>query len=255
MPSFFNVFLLTRSFKCSIIFFVFITLFFSPSTASPNINSKVLPLIQKKNALSQSLDSLDLIKQSKKREGLSFSEIELKQKQILDSLQIIRKIIQADMEIPPRLSDHKNGFPFLRFLCLSDLVKIIIAVSLLFTGILLLFRMVKNALFRVPKKNLISNKPADLGNLPSKPAKKLLPGELLDSIDNIKAPEAKKDHINFEYNEKKTDHHDDKDDDELEASIINAAAEGMSIQEISRHFHLSSDHITLILKLAESRKK
>ncbi len=254
MPNVFVKILLTRAFKFSIVIFLLVTSFFTPSHAAPDQNGTVIPLFQKKNALSQSLDSLDLLKQNKKREGRPLSEIELKQKQLIDSLQLIRKIIQADIAATSKPSDNKYEFPLFRFLNLSDMAIIIVAITILFTGILLLLGTIRNALFRAPEK-ISSNKPANLGNLPLNLSKSLLSGESSDPFDTTKSQEMIKDQTHFKYNENKTDHPDDKNDGELETKIIKAASEGMSIQEMSRLFHLSSDHITLILRLAESGKK
>jgi hypothetical protein len=254
MPNVFVKFILTRALKFCIVIILLVTSFLTPSHAAPDQNSTVIPLFQKKNALSQSLDSLDLLKQNKKREGRPLSEIELKQQQLIDSLQLIRKIIQADIAATSKPSNNKHGFPLFRFLNLSDLTIIIVAITILFTGILLLLGTIKNAFFRAPEK-ISSNKSENLGNLSLNPSKSLLSGESLDFFDTTKSQETIKDQTHFECNENNTDHPDNKNDDELETKIIKAASEGMSIQEMSRLFHLSSDHITLILKLAESGKK
>jgi len=256
MPDAFISFALNRVLKLSIIAVLLFSIVPIPSLAltTSDHNSTVLPLIQKKNAHSQSLDSLDLLKQRKKREGSSFSEIELKQKQILDSLQLIRKIIQTDVTALSQLSNNKNQFPLFSHPNLSDWVISVVAVTLLFTGILLLFRTVKNVLFR-SSKNFISNKPANLDTSLSNHPDNLLSGEFLDLSDIAKSQEKNEEQIHFDAKEKDPDHLDKKNDKDLEVNILKAASEGMSVQELSRHFHLSSDHITLVLKLAESRKK
>lgn len=254
MPNAFISFALNRVLKLSILTVVLISSSPMTSLAASDHNNTVVPLFQKKNTLSQSIDSLDLLKQSKKREGHSFSEIELKQKQIMDSLQLIRKIIQADVAAASRHSDNKNGFSLFRLLNLSDLMIYIIAVVLLFTGILLLFRAVKNVLFR-SSKNFISNKPVNLYTPPLNHPDNLLSGEFLNHSEITKSQEMDEEQIHFESDEKEPDQFDNKNDEDLETNIIKAASEGMSVQELSKHFHLSSDHITLILKLAESRKK
>lgn len=249
MPNVFINFALTWVLKLSIIAVTIIISAPLPSPAASDHNSTVNLLFQKKIDLSQSLDSLNLLKQSKKREGRSFSEIELKQKQILDSLHLIRKMIQTDIATTSRFSDNKNGSSFLSFFRLSDWVIFIIAVALLFTGILLLFRTVTNALFS-SSKSISSNKSA----LPLNPENHLLSEEFSEPNIITKSQETNGDQIHFEPVEKNPDQPDDRNDKDLETNIIKAASEGMSIQEISRLFHLSSDHITLILKLAESRK-
>lgn len=254
MPKAFISFALNRVLKLSILTVVLISSANVPSLAASGHNNTVTPLFQKKNALSQSLDSLDLLKQSKKREGHSFSEIELKQNQIMDSLQLIRKIIQADVAAASRHSDNKNWVSLLRLLNLSDWMIYIIAVVLLFTGILLLFRTVNNVLFR-SSKSFISSKPANLDTPPLNHPDSLLSGEFMNHSDIAKSQEINEEQIHFESDEKDPDQFDNKNDKDLETNIIKAASEGMSVQELSRHFHLSSDHITLILKLAESRKK
>ncbi len=247
---FFNL-SLTRVLKLNTITVILITYILLHSTAASNQNSTVIPLLEKKNALSQSLDSLNLLRQSNKREGRSFSEIEFKHKQIIDSLQLIRKIIQTDIAETSRLSDNKNHFPLFRLLCLSDWVILLIVAALLFAGILLLLKVVKNVLFN-SSKNKASNKPAKLRPLASNPPNSLLSKELSGHNDFAKSQIMNDDQIHFEYSERNSDQLDDKNDEDLETNVIKAASEGMSIQELSRNFHLSSDHITLILKLAES---
>ncbi|NLL15412.1 MAG: hypothetical protein GX267_18595 [Fibrobacter sp.] len=253
MPNAFISFALTRVLKLSIIAVLFISSLPLPSFAASDHNSTVIPLFQKKNALSQSLDSLDLLKQSKKREGRTISEIELKQKQLIDSLQLIRKIIQSDIEDASQQSDNKNGFSLFRLLKFSDLVIPVIAVILLFTGILFLFGAVKKALFR-SSKNIIRNKPDNLNTLPLNHQNSLLSGEFSNRSNIAESPQETNEE-QIECTGKNPDQFDDKNDEDLETKVIKAASEGMSIQELSRRFHLSSDHVTLILKLAESRKK
>jgi hypothetical protein len=183
----------------SFIYVVLISSVLALSSAASDQNSTIAPLFMKKKALSQSLDSLDLLKQNKKREGHSFSEIELKQKQILDTLQLIRKMIQTDITTTSRISDNKI-LSFLKSLSLSDWLIFITAIVLLFAGILLLFGAVKKALFG-GSKEIISKKSLNLGTLPLHSPNSSLSDEFSETNGSKKTPEMNNDQTHFENSE------------------------------------------------------
>ncbi len=239
--------------KLGLLSSILITLILFNLRAASAHNNAPNPLLQKKSDLSRSLDSLDLLKQGKIREGRSYSEIELKQKQILDSLHFIRKKIQTDLSTSSPLSENTDGIPFLKYLKLSDWLLLISAVGALFYGILLLLGIIKKGIIHRPKtvttnRSIKSNSSAldtETTGTSDAPA---------DHQLDIITRETLKTHLQTINDEKNSDLLDESSDEDLETSVINAASNGMHIQEISRLFHISSDHVSLILRLSESKK-
>lgn len=241
---------------------LFISFFLITSTISANRNNLTTPLIEKKKQLSQSLDSLDLIKQNNKRYGKSITEIELKQEKIIDSLTFIKKKIQSDHSSENKLLNAQNKIPlFFKPLTTSDWLFIVSGIIVLFLGILLLFRLLKRILFREHKNNKIIS----LKNKSITHDKSLLKDTsdtidsnigLLEKLQTIpysppshttnnkpEMPLAKEETLNILPGFKPS----------LENNIIKAASDGMDIQEISRTFHLSSDHVALIIKMSHNK--
>lgn len=241
----------------------FITLLFLTGIASINQNNIVLPLVEKKKLLLQSMDSLDLLKQNQKRHGQSFAEIESKQQNILDSLNSIRNKIQTQLSSSP--SKAKSSSPF-KYLNIIDLTLLVTGVIALFCGIMLLYGIAKKMLIPQNKKSSIKRK-----DTPSLKGNTAMP--LTDNLsDNTKKIVIdSKDDPNNEFNfniqtelEKlqvqitnetvATPAISSSNITDLEESVIKASLNGMNVQEISRQLHLSSDHVSLIVRLAETRK-
>lgn len=237
-----------------------IAILFINITSVSKPDSAVSPLIQKKTQLSQSLDSLNLLKQNKKREGKSFSDIEIKENKILDSLQLIRQTIQTNIsssDQDPKIKEKQ--FSLFKPPNFSDLLMLLTAIIVLFFGILLLLGKAKKILYPNIKNSnqqkavqtiLNSEDTSSLENICETPAsdnQKNLPQMPDPQIQSLE-----KKQITEELSS--VDHNNDSKE-ELEAKVIKAASDGMNIQEISRLFHLSSDHVSLILRLSESLPK
>jgi hypothetical protein len=221
-------------------------------------------LSDKKITLTRKIDSLDLVKQTQKRLGTSIDELELQQTSLRDSLRMIRKSIQnksPDTETP-RGNFASN---LLKPQNLFDWIVLIVGGVATMSGIVLLWGILK-ILFSFKKKPVHNT---------SAPFKKISLSEPhTDKPDfNSPVPDPEfgklRERLNFEHvpnsvstapvfqypdSPQKASHPSpinlQYSKTVSEQTIIAAAQNGMDITEISRNFQISTDHVTLILKIA-----
>lgn len=249
-----------------------LTLNLSAAQASGKSN-QLLPLTEQKKQLSITLDSLDLLKQDRKRAGHTFTDLDLKQNLIRDSLQLIRSKIQhATSTDSKSFKTPKSLQKILSSYTAFDWFLVILATSALFAGILLLYGVMSKMLTNKRKEPLV--KPSQRRQfqvenpIKSQPTIGSGPGSndysttiklqniedtsYNESAPNVVAnfptqPDFKADDISSKKSTSEIKN-------ELEQKVVNAVFLGMSIQEVSRKFHLSSDHVSLIIKLSENTK-
>ena len=250
-----------NNFNFSIIFLYIILVISSPEGkpslfSGSSINSQ--PIHSQRDQLIKTIDSLDLEKQIRKRNGASIKEIEDLQKELIDSLSKIKKSIQIQLQAKGK---NKSFFTHLKNSVLKpenffDWIFIIVAAVasiaglFLFTGILTFFlRKSGPGTRKTTKKNKVI------------PPKQAVP-EKTDkpSIDLLKALNATEPPKRFNQTSKiaavqeniSEDLQSTENASSLQSQILEAAKKGLDVQEISRIYHVSVDHVALILKISET---
>ena len=230
------------------------------------------------------LDSLDLLKQDLKRSGSPISEIELLQSSLRDSLRNIRNQIQSTSEIAPLQSGEKKTHRFIQPPSnLFDWIIVIVGVIAFFSGLLLIIG-ISRSFTSMRRKKMPDNagppppspppetlphlqaetpriilsqkepeqtyKPADLRSDPgvtTRPADRPEPSPETEPKSRTSIPEESQTVEPME-NRQGTK------ENSLEKQVIIAAESGLDPVTISRRFHISVDHVALLLKMSASRK-
>jgi len=212
--------------------------------------------------LIQRIDSLDLEKQVLKRQGQPVAEIENTQKEIIDSLNSIRKIIQttnAERLTVINKSSPENKFLFFKPQGYFDWLILIIASIAGISGLILLVGIIKTLSIKKNKKSsrtslqaaqsysLVkqfrhSEQPSDETVMaenpdPLKALRKRVAEEKRTENEMISPPYSQNPQA---VSEKSAD---------IKSLVFKAASEGLDVQEISRRLHLSADQVSLILKV------
>jgi hypothetical protein len=223
-----------------------------------------ISLSDKKVHLTRKIDSLDLEKQTQKRLGTSIDELELQQAELRDSLRIIRKTIQ-NKNINPEIAFKTNSASkLLKPQNLFDWMVLIVGGIATLSGIVLLWGILK-ILFSPPRKTAQNSRislnkasvPEEHTDKPDFATPVLDPeiGKLRERLNYEHTPNATSTAPVFQFPElpqlsvpTPINQHNSKT--VSEQTIIAAAQNGMDIPEISRHYQISTDHVTLILKIA-----
>jgi hypothetical protein len=237
--------------------------------------------VETRATLIRKIDSLDIEKQLNKRQGFSIEDLENKQIALIDSLKSLRTIIQneASISLIPanKITDPLSSLKsFLNPKTNFDWIIIVTSIVALFSGTVLLLGLLSTLFKKVKRSEHIKPtikmkiEPAILPEIPS-PAKPQNPYRITTKIpvlnqrteDTDKTLQDLKSRI-----EESTLNIAEKPDarpptriltaiqsntpplsNDLEKMIINAVQNGLDIPEISKKFHVSTDHIALILKI------
>lgn len=253
------------------------------------ISPKMDGLSEKKAHLSLLYDSLDLQKQMFKRNGLSVSEIERHQAEIKDSLVILKNYIykQSTTKPSPLKKDQKSPIKFVnRPRDIFDWTVIIVAIVAVFSGIMLCIGIIRRILCY--QKNRNQKKRKNHSQKTAAPVREAMasvyPENKKDTIPQKAYDHDQKDTVTDSISnndpierlrQKVTTapvDHDEKSKKQLisdvvfqgerdgivssdiEQQVLTAAREGLDIAAISRKFHLSSDHVSLIVKIGGINK-
>lgn len=223
---------------------------------------------QTRRILTQRIDSLDLEKQVLKRRGQSVAEIENRQKELIDSLNSIRKIVQKEASERPTAVKRlpENHFPFLKPQGYFDWLILLVASIAAISGLILIIGIVKT--FSVKKK-----KPKDrIGFKAAQTYSQMKQFQLPENssagagqVDNPDPLHSLRKRISEEQKQEKetppplfSEKHapTSGSSTDIESLVIKAASEGLDIQEISRRLHVSAGQVALILKVMnKSRPK
>jgi hypothetical protein len=215
-----------------------------------------------RHILIQKIDSLDLEKQLLKRQGQPVTEIENRQKEIIDSLNSIRKIIQTattERISVVSKSPPENKFLFFKPQGYFDWLILIIASIAGISGLILLIGIIKTLSVKKNKKTSRTGLQAAQTysqvkqfRHPEQPSNETAISENPDSLNSLRRRVAEEQRIENETipplhsesppasSEKSTD---------IKSLVFKAASEGLDVQEISRRLHLSADQVSLILKV------
>ncbi len=228
--------------------------------------------------ITQKIDSLDIIKQDLKRKGQPVNEVERMQEQLRDSLHQIRSKVQKISITGPSISGKiDKNTPFsLKPSNLFDWIIIITGIIASFSGLILIIGVYKIVVIkRKTKKSRIA--PARAAPLLTSDDRKernvtpAFPEYTEDSVPEEEDAEKIKQirqRIEREQNSEKKSTHEisypmsipdtsaidpSSTKDNLESKVLRAYHDGMSIVSISRKFHISADHVSLILKMGEKK--
>jgi hypothetical protein len=242
-------------------------------------------LSEQREVIVHQLDSLDLLKQDLKRNGIAITEIELQQNQLHDSLQHLRTRIQSSTENIPFQSGSKNSLKFIqRPTNLFDWIIVIVGIVAFFSGLLLIVGISRSLSTRRRRHTVKKTSPhtppppkpdptplyKNPGNaLPSPPpSEKPLPGQPkpLTETGSIRllrqrmeesespAPPAMPKAPEKPSSQEPIPSVLLPEADTLASEVIAAAKSGLDTVAISRKFHISVDHVALLLKIAVPRK-
>lgn len=231
-------------------------------------------LAQNIGVLSHKIDSLDLLKQNLKRKGATIAEIEQQQDALRDSLRMLRDNLQTASETLPKASGKKN-LPFFPQKPTNpfDWIIVITGIIASFSGLMLIIGITRSLKLKRNRKQrkqeaLYRYHTQQVGEKPvaAYPAYEAPPASSPSSpgIDtgSLRQLRQRLD------NQQRAEHYDAPDipdvrpvqpkpssaessnTDSIEKQVVDAARNGLDVAAISRKFHLSADHVALILKMA-----
>ncbi|HEX2956397.1 MAG TPA: hypothetical protein VHO70_06190 [Chitinispirillaceae bacterium] len=267
----------------SIIKFFIVLFCCSVITLPNNLDSTI---VKKRVQLISKNDSLDLIKQTFKRRGLSLSELEEKQSVIRDSLKMLNLQIQNTKISPgnstlPDLVKQLYKKPETMFDWIIIIVGLIAVISgvFLLTGIISMFSSKKRAAKSRKTVKKVSEPPSKKAAVPPQPAAsskqaidelRALASNTPDSVKQLrrqlKSADSKSSGPDIVENDNKPSLQEEmspplfmdstqQHDIQTQQKIIEAAKNGMKPYDISRKYHMSTDQVLLILKVAGVKQK
>lgn len=255
----------------NILIYFFINLFsflFAISVSSSENRKTSYSVIETHTQLLRQIDSLDLEKQNKKRTGKDIDEIEQQQRILVDSLKKTRILLESK-----NFFHEKETTPFSSFFnpsSLFDWIILVTSIIALVSLIIFIFSFLSTATKRMHKKQntkkITINKKHPAKNEAKEHTYSLNEElELLEQlrrkikIDNnattstsIKPPTRICNTLPVQIQNESTS---DTNTSDLQKEIIEAFQNGSEVPDLSRKFHLSTDHISLILKMNEAALK
>ncbi|NLG16910.1 MAG: hypothetical protein GX556_06205 [Fibrobacter sp.] len=208
--------------------------------------------------ISQLLDSLDLEKQARKRAGNPITEIETRQSQLIDSLHTIRKAIQSQTLIPEPLPHKPSNLPFPPR-NIFDWIIIFVGVAAIISGLMLITGILRN--FK-RKQRITDKKPAPpVTYTPRSVRQSSLQKDIPssepqnDSVADLKQRIVENQEQSLYSRPGIADKliepaEETRKMSEMEFKVLQAARDGVSVQEISRRYLISTDHVSLILRIS-----
>lgn len=257
---------------------------FSATTLSNNPDSTI---ISKRLQLISINDSIDLIKQTNKRKGLSLTELEEKQSVVRDSLKMINIQIQntkisSNSTTLLDLANLLSRKPATIFDWIIIVVGLIAVISgfFLISGIFSMFSSKKKMVTSKKTAKKVSDAPPKKQTIAPQPVAspkhsidelRALAGNTSDSVNQLRrqlknidpSSSNQPEIINHTINLSPEDEMPpslfsesiDQNDMQTQQKIIDAATNGMNPLEISRKFHISTDQVLLTLKVAGVKQK
>jgi hypothetical protein len=253
------------------------------TTLSNNLDSTI---IHKRVQLISENDSIDLLKQTFKRKGLSLTELEEKQRVIRDSLKMLNLQIQntnishSNSRLPDliRLLSNKPETIFDWIIIVVGIIAVISGVFLISGIFSLLSSKNKASKSKKSSKKISEPPPKKLAATPQPAASpkqsidelRALAGNTSDTVNQLRRqlkntgtissqPETNIRAKNLPQQEEMPPalFADPNTQDELhtQKQIIDAARNGMTPHDISIKYHMSTDQILLILKVAGVKQK
>lgn len=262
----------------------FILLFCLSVTALPNNLDSTI--IHERVQLISKNDSIDLIKQTFKRKGLPLTELEEKQRVIRDSLKMLNLQIQntkiaqknSTMSDLIRLLSNKPDTIFDWIIIVVGIIAVISGVFLI-SGIFSLFSSKKKTSKSKKSSKKISEPPPKKPAVAPQPVPsskqsidelRALAGNTSDTVNQLRrqlkntdTTISRAETINHTKNQSPQEEMPpalfsdsiDQDDMQTQQKIIDAARNGLKPHDISRKYHMSTDQVLLILKVAGVKQK
>jgi hypothetical protein len=258
---------------------LFVALFLFVKSSDAQVSDSVDSIIEIKKTLAVQLDSLEVEKQARKRLGEPLAELEEESQKIYDSLAILRN--QLTESIPESLKTGSgDGYPGIfkdilkltwRPASLFDWIIIFVGFIAVFSGVLLVGGVAHSLFSRSGTKSRSRKTPlSQAGKLPplseTRPPIINTPAENEDSslaslrkrmrqdIDHIQRFNAPAAPFSSSPNPPEIPRKQDGQQESqvsIRETILNAAGEGLSVQEISKKYHISIDQVTLVLRIAK----
>lgn len=231
--------------------------------------------LDRKKILSARLDSIEMEKQTRKRQGEPFDDLEEESGRIHDSIAALRAaILETDESVlQRRKASEKESFlkQFLKPAHIFDWIIIVVGFIALLSGIVLIIgllstvlkrskRKPKSPLHHVTKKSYPETASKGLADIPTSDSYKI-PDKDNRSIEMLRKRMQKdiEDIQRFNSNDSPFALRDaepvalveQEKKEPIRDQIICAAREGLDVQEISRKYHISVDQVSLILRVAK----
>lgn len=259
-----------------------IALFIPANNASADLRKDA---IKAKKILSARLDSIEMEKQDRKRQGKPLDDLETESKRIHDSIVLLRTELSSVAE-PVAGDDEETGerSSFLTTLksffnpgSIFDWILIIVGIVALLSGIVLVAGLAHTLSLKKksksrPKAHILPKKP---GSPPPPPVER--PPEpppaapeiateketrgiesIRKRMESTQPPEqAAAESVSpfAEVNKPEDPPREREKRDSIRDQVILAANDGLDVHEISRKLHVSVDQVTLILRIAAGEHK
>lgn len=235
--------------------------------------------LSRKKILSARLDSIEMEKQTRKRKGEPLGDLEEECGRIHDSIAALRvEILETDESIlQRRKAAGKESFiapflkPFFKPAHVFDWIIIVVGFIALLSGIVLIIGLITTVFRRSKRKLKPSVRPQPKkfhseklpqGSPKVPPSDSYITADKDDrGIDTLRRRMQKdiEDIQRFNTDDSPFATRDDEHEaqterenkDTVREQIIRAAREGLDVQEISRRYHISSDQVSLILRVAK----
>ena len=240
------------------------------SSKSPVDNLSPYSAVLIRERLVNQIDSLDIEKQLKKRIGQDIADIEHQQTLYLDSLNSLRKTIQNNLSVSPKHAKNQylafiNSFShpvtFFDWLIVVTSAVAILSCLILITGILRAIS--KKMKPKIKVQQQIKTKaqyPANHLKKENLDSKKALSQLETESLNQLRS-KIKNDSTFYESSNPRPatqilkitpPQPSQAPANDLESQIFQAFQMGSDIHELSRKFQISTDHVSLILKIKGS---
>lgn len=245
-------------------------------------NSTEYDPVELRNRLSVTLDSIELEKQIKKRQGEKLGDLELISKKLRDSINVLREELSGEIGIIPRagkeIEKENSLVSFIQSLLkpahVFDWIIIIVGFIALVSGFVLVLGLVHTFFAKIKKnkhphnkkqkKNVLKGRLPDISFDASPPVIENKVGSEEKDLwrlrkrmrSDIEKPQPQNDELSpFSQPGKiSVDNTKDKEcDNSQRDKILASVREGLSVQEISRKYHISADSVALIVRVAGNR--
>ncbi len=239
---------------------IFFLLAWLPSSAQTSAQQG---LVHEMKGISLILDSLDLEKQARKRAGNPITEIETRQSQLIDSLRTIRKAIQSETLVPEPLPHKPSNLPFPPR-NIFDWIIIFVGTAAIISGLMLITGILRNLKRkqRNPDKQPVPPVTYTPGSIRQTSLQKKIPlsepqnDPVADLKQRIVANQEQSLYSRPGIADKLIEPAEEtRKMSELEFKVLQAARDGVTVQEISRRYLISTDHVSLILRISGHKQR
>jgi hypothetical protein len=226
-----------------------------------------------KNSLMEKLDSIDVEKQIRKRKGLPIVELEKQSTTLKDSITELRNVIEkpdnrtaglnnaGSTGIMFKMQTYKKYLPHNAF----DWAVLSVGFAAAIAGIILFIIFFSIIFKKIKMKKKSGPKAVNNINIHTESKKNISPAKndrQKPTVIDVTSIDSLRKRINGERDlnvmdtgapaiEKTTAAPESSETDELKKNILAASKDGAGISELSKKFHVSSDQVSLILRMAQ----